>query len=97
MRRTAILMLAAVAVIGAAALPLVTTAVARPASADAQFAGISKRYIDGIAEFAPGYGTQLGDHRFDDKISDVSTAGATSRSPTNVRCSPTSARSTARR
>jgi uncharacterized protein (DUF885 family) len=75
MRRTAILLLAATAVLGAAAAPFITAAIARPVSSDAQFADLSKRYIDSIAEFSPGYGTQLGDHRFDDKLADISAAG----------------------
>jgi uncharacterized protein (DUF885 family) len=80
MRRTAILLLAATAVLGAAAAPFVTAAIARPVvSSDAQFEGLSKRYIDSIAEFSPSYGTQLGDHRFDDKLADISAAGRASQ------------------
>ena len=76
MRRTAILLLTATAVLGAAAAPFVTAAIARPTvSSDEQFEALSKRYIDAIAEFSPSYGTQLGDHRFDDKLADVSAAG----------------------
>ncbi|MDQ2762718.1 MAG: DUF885 domain-containing protein [Pseudomonadota bacterium] len=48
---------------------------AHSATADAKFAAIGQRYIDGIAKFAPVYGTSLGDHRFDDQIGDVSAAG----------------------
>jgi uncharacterized protein (DUF885 family) len=48
---------------------------AHSATVDAKFAAIGQRYIDGIAKFAPVYGTSLGDHRFDDQIGDVSAAG----------------------
>nr|WP_295666035.1 DUF885 domain-containing protein [Sphingomonas sp.] len=48
---------------------------AQSATTDAKFAAIGQRYIDGIAKFAPIYGTSLGDHRFDDQIGDVSAAG----------------------
>ena len=41
----------------------------------AAFAALSKRYIDGIAESSPVNGTTIGDHRFDDKLPDVSAAG----------------------
>ena len=43
--------------------------------AAARFAALSKRYIDGIAESSPVNGTTIGDHRFDDKLPDVSAAG----------------------
>ncbi|HEX4694827.1 DUF885 domain-containing protein [Sphingomonas sp.] len=76
MRRTAILLLAATAMLGAAAVPIIGAAApARPASADAQFVALSKRYIDSIARFQPAYGTQLGDHRFDDRLPDITAAG----------------------
>ena len=44
-------------------------------SPQAAFAALSKRYIDGIAESSPVNGTTIGDHRFDDKLPDVSAAG----------------------
>jgi hypothetical protein len=37
---------------------------AATSAADARFAAIGQRYIDGIARYAPVYGTSLGDHRF---------------------------------
>ncbi|MFC3582158.1 DUF885 domain-containing protein [Sphingomonas hylomeconis] len=65
-----------------AALPtlpgLATATTATPAprgTTEQRFAALSQRYIDGIARFAPTYGTSLGDHRFDDRIGDVSAAG----------------------
>jgi uncharacterized protein (DUF885 family) len=76
MRRTAVLLLAATAMLGAASVPLVTTAIAaKPVSADSRFAALSKRYIDALARFSPVGGTQLGDHRFDDKLPDITARG----------------------
>jgi uncharacterized protein (DUF885 family) len=43
--------------------------------AETAFAALSARYIDGLARLAPTYATTLGDHRFDDQLPDVSTAG----------------------
>ena len=74
MRRNAFLLLAATAMLGAA-VPAATPAAVKKINANAQFAGLSKRYIDSIARFQPGYGTQLGDHRFDDKLPDITARG----------------------
>ncbi|MDB5677277.1 DUF885 domain-containing protein [Sphingomonas bacterium] len=74
MRRTFILLLAATATLGAT-VPAATPAAVKKVSADAQFSSLSKRYIDSIARFQPGYGTQLGDHRFDDKLPDITARG----------------------
>ncbi len=57
-----------------AASPVVAQALIAP-SADIRFAAISERYIDSIARFSPVCGTQLGDHRFDDKLPDITAAG----------------------
>lgn len=75
MRRTLTLLLALAALPGAPimAQPQATQTV--PSDVDARFAAIGQRYIDGIAKFAPVYGTSLGDHRYDDQIGDVSAAG----------------------
>ncbi|MGL4313825.1 MAG: DUF885 domain-containing protein, partial [Sphingomonas sp.] len=54
------------------ATPAKTAAAASPAKA---FAALSDRFIKGIAENSPVEGTQLGDHRFDDKLPDISPAG----------------------
>lgn len=45
------------------------------ATADARFADISRRWLDGWMQLNPVYATQLGDHRFDDRLDDVSAAG----------------------
>jgi len=74
MRRTAVLLLAATALLGTS-VPALTPAVSRTASANAQFASLSKRYVDSLARFSPVGGTQLGDHRFDDRLPDITAAG----------------------
>lgn len=74
MRRTAILLLAAAATLGAS-VPAITPAATKKANANAQFAALSKRYIDNLARFSPVGGTQLGDHRFDDKLPDITARG----------------------
>jgi len=73
MRRTAFLLLAA-ATLGAS-VPAITPAVSKTISANAQFASLSKRYIDSLARFSPVSGTQLGDHRFDDRLPDITARG----------------------
>ncbi len=47
----------------------------RVASVDAAFDAIAAHYVDAVARFAPEYGTVLGDHRFDNRLSDPSGAG----------------------
>jgi uncharacterized protein (DUF885 family) len=74
MRRTAFLLLAATATLGAS-VPAATPAVSKAISANAQFAALSKRYVDSLARFSPVSGTQLGDHRFDDKLPDITARG----------------------
>lgn len=60
------------------------TAVAKTAAApaassdpavDAAFAALSKRWLDGVMRINPVSATQIGDHRFDGEIDDLSTAG----------------------
>jgi len=77
MRRSALLLLPFVALVGATApaiLPAVFAA-EQPANADARFATLAADYVDNLARIAPAYGTQLGDHRFDDKLPDITAAG----------------------
>ncbi|HEX7694239.1 MAG TPA: DUF885 domain-containing protein [Sphingomonas sp.] len=74
MRRTAFLLLAAAATLGAS-VPAATPAVSKTVSANAQFAVLTKRYIDSLARFSPVGGTQLGDHRFDGKLPDITARG----------------------
>ena len=44
-------------------------------TADTAFADLSKRWLDGWTQLNPVSATQLGDHRFDSDIDDLSTAG----------------------
>src|SRR5882757_3265828 len=46
-----------------------------PTATDMTFATISKRYLDEMIAQTPVNATSLGDHRFDDQLDDVSTAG----------------------
>lgn len=46
-----------------------------PAQADAQFADISKRWLDGWMKLNPVAATQIGDHRFDGEIDQLDEAG----------------------
>jgi uncharacterized protein (DUF885 family) len=78
MRRTALLLLTTAIVTAApacAAKPTVAAARTTTHAADAAFAEISARYIDSIARFDPVNGTQQGDHRFDDRLPDITAAG----------------------
>ncbi|NUS37523.1 MAG: DUF885 domain-containing protein [Lysobacter sp.] len=58
---------------GTHAAPAASVAVA--STADARFADVSKRWLDGWMRLNPVAATQLGDHRFDDRIDDTSAAG----------------------
>ncbi|MET0239634.1 MAG: DUF885 domain-containing protein [Sphingobium sp.] len=73
MRHIALLLLSATAMLGASVPE--TTAMVSPADAETGFAGLSARYVDSIARFSPVSGTQLGDHRFDGKLPDITAAG----------------------
>jgi uncharacterized protein (DUF885 family) len=42
---------------------------------DAAFADLSKRYLDGYMKLNPVNATQIGDHRFDSEVDDISAAG----------------------
>jgi uncharacterized protein (DUF885 family) len=44
-------------------------------TADARFEALSKRYIDEFGRYSPVSATQLGDHRFDGELDDLSAAG----------------------
>lgn len=54
---------------------LQAAALAAAASADAHFDALSKRYVDEFGRYAPVSATQLGDHRFDGELDDLSAAG----------------------
>ena len=75
--------LLAATVAGCQSTPPVTasTGVATPvtasieSSADAKFADLSRRWLDGWMQLNPVSATQLGDHRFDNEVDDLSAAG----------------------
>ncbi|MEO8063494.1 MAG: DUF885 domain-containing protein [Pseudomonadota bacterium] len=46
-----------------------------PPSADQQFESLAARYLSESTELSPVNATRLGDHRFDDRLDDVSAAG----------------------
>jgi uncharacterized protein (DUF885 family) len=75
MRRTLTLLLALSVLPGAPIMAQPQAPQTAQTDANAKFTAIGQRYIDGIAKFAPVYGTTLGDHRYDDQIGDVSAAG----------------------
>src|SRR5688572_11764614 len=45
------------------------------AKADAAFADLSKRWLDGFGTLNPIYATSIGDHRYDTQVDDLSEAG----------------------
>ena len=49
------------------------------ASEDARFAAFGDRVISGYLKLDPVYATQLGDHRYDSRLTDVSTSGRAAR------------------
>lgn len=59
----------------AAPQPEKTPAAMVDAAAQAQFASLSKRWLDGWLQINPVNATQQGDHRFDTEIDDLSEAG----------------------
>jgi uncharacterized protein (DUF885 family) len=59
-----------VAIAVAVCLGVSLTALATPQ--DQQFEKIAKDYIEGLLQTHPEYATELGDHRFDDKLTDYS-------------------------
>src|SRR6187455_1964326 len=50
-----------------------------PPTADQQFEALAQRYLKEAPEQSPVSATALGDHRFDDRLDDVSAAGWQSR------------------
>jgi uncharacterized protein (DUF885 family) len=58
-----------------AATPLAATAQAPAEAAEAAFAALSKRYIDGLSKLFPTYATVLGNHAYDTELPDVSAKG----------------------
>jgi uncharacterized protein (DUF885 family) len=52
-----------------------TAAATAPSAADAAFADLSKRWLDGYLKLSPVSATGIGDHRFDGELDDLSKAG----------------------
>ncbi|MDQ3206317.1 MAG: DUF885 domain-containing protein [Pseudomonadota bacterium] len=48
---------------------------ANNAEADARFAELSQRWLDGAMRLSPVWATQVGDHRYDHELDDLSAAG----------------------
>ena len=64
------------ALLGLVLLCVLQAAPARAAeSADQRFDALARRYIDEFGRYSPVSATQLGDHRFDAELDDVSAAG----------------------
>jgi len=55
------------------------TATLQATSADTQFAAIGERYIASLTRLSPVEATGLGEHRYDDKLPDISAAGRAAR------------------
>lgn len=49
------------------------------ADANAEFEALAKTWLDELGQSSPSYATQLGDHRFDGELPDVSEAGRKAR------------------
>ena len=58
-----------------AATPARTAATAAPTPADAAFADLAARWLDGAMRLSPVFATQTGDHRFDAELDDYSAEG----------------------
>ena len=52
---------------------------AQATSADAAFAALGERYIASLTRLSPVEATGLGEHRYDDKLPDISAAGRAAR------------------
>jgi uncharacterized protein (DUF885 family) len=58
-----------------APVPPRTPPVAGPTAADLAFEALSRRYFDEVLALSPVYATGRGDHRYDNRLDDVSSAG----------------------
>lgn len=73
-----VLALSAALIGGCTTTPAATVAEATapaPAAADARFAELSRRWLDESMRYSPVSATQIGDHRFDAELDDLSPAG----------------------
>ena len=70
-----ILAVSALALTSCATMQMREPPVAQATSADAQFAALGERYIASLTRLSPVEATGLGEHRYDDKLPDISAAG----------------------
>lgn len=56
-----------------------TTPTTTDATVDSRFADLSRRWLDGAMRLSPVSATQIGDHRFDAELDDLSAAGRDAR------------------
>ena len=68
-------LLAVAALLAASVTLAAAPATAGASTADAKFAAVGKRYIEEFGRYSPVSATQLGDHRFDGELDDMSAAG----------------------
>ncbi|HEY2071646.1 MAG TPA: DUF885 domain-containing protein [Rhizomicrobium sp.] len=76
-RRTTLALLGATALTPAFAAPDGAPPAIAASPADAAFGELSKRWLDGMLKLSPVSATQIGDHRYDHELDDVSPAGRT--------------------
>ena len=57
------------------AAPAITSTTPAVSEADAQFNDLSARWLDGAMRLSPVFATQIGDHRFDAELDDLSPEG----------------------
>jgi uncharacterized protein (DUF885 family) len=65
------------ALVATLALPLLSSPLdaATPATADSKFEATARRFVDEFGRYSPVSATQLGDHRYDAELDDLSAAG----------------------
>ncbi|MGI9169494.1 MAG: DUF885 domain-containing protein [Caulobacteraceae bacterium] len=66
---------AAVGLLGAAAVPWPAAATPAPSGPDRAFDDLAARWLDAATRLSPVFATQVGDHRFDAELDDLSPAG----------------------
>ena len=57
------------------AAPAITSTIPAVSEADTQFNDLSARWLDGAMRLSPVFATQIGDHRFDAELDDLSPEG----------------------
>ena len=78
--RRCLYLAAAVATIAACApAPQLAPPPAGPSAADVAFDAVSRRYLEDMLALTPVKATELGEHRYDDKLDDVSVSGRAAR------------------